>query len=155
MVRVSVQLDQWEVRLESSHVDRLGWTTRAIVKKMDLSNRQWETKAWLQAQSRTVRFAIMRTHSCAEGVTGKIVNLGQFWTFALKNTHLFSVWMKMRTGMFLFFFEKHLGTFDTCFRDFPASPVVKIPPLQCRGRWHDLVGELRAHIPTQCGQKNK
>ena len=97
----------------------------------------------------------MRTHSCVEGVTGKTINLGQFWTVALKNTHLFSVWMKMRTRMFLFSFEKHLGTLDICFRDFPAGPVVKIPLLQCRGRWYDLVGELRAHIPSQCGQKNK
>ena len=35
MLSVSVQLHQWEVKLESSHVDRLGWTTHVIVKKMD------------------------------------------------------------------------------------------------------------------------
>ena len=81
-----------------------------------------------------------------EGVTGKTINLGQFWTAALKNTHLFSVWMKMRTGLFLFFFGKHLGALDICFRDLAVHPVAKIPHLQYRGRWYDLVGEVRSHI---------
>ena len=79
-----------------------------------------------------------------EGVTGKTIK--RKIPVALENTHLFSVWMKMRTALFLFFFEKHLGALDICFRDLAVHPGAKIPHLQYRGRWYDLVGEVRAHI---------